>query len=481
MQETPKSTSLVKSFGLKMAIIIVMSSIIGSGVFKKVAPMSELLHTPWLVVLAWFLAGIVVLFGVLSIAELGTLFPDSGGPFSWLEKIYGKTISFLYGWTCFTVIQTAAISSIAFVFAGALSTFVNLPHLPAHWESVSILGLYPFYNFGAKLISCLLIILLTVINIKGTKKGGNLSLLFTFLITASILVIICVAFGSEQGSMATFETVSSAYPTEGFTAFAFVSAMVLAMRNAFWGYEGWIALGFIREEIENPYKNLPRALTVGILIVIALYILINTAYLYVMPIDEMTAAMSTNENNIAAVLVMNKLFGQGGAYIISAMILVSTFGCTNATILVSSRIYYAMAKKGIFFKKAAEIHSKNNTPHNSLKYQAIWACILVFSGSFDTLTDLLIITAFIFFGLIVFGVIYFRVKHKDMPRPFKTPGYPFVPILFILFCIALLCISFIESPGKSIIGISLIFSGLPFYYYWKKRIPKEDKNISAKL
>ncbi|HLV46701.1 MAG TPA: amino acid permease [Flavobacterium sp.] len=462
------SSHLLKSFNLKMAIIIVMSSIIGSGVFKKVAPMADLLHEPWLVVLAWLLSGIVIMCGVLSIAELGAMFPHAGGAYSWLEKIYGQKIGFLYGWACFTVIQTAAISSIAFVFSGAFGTFVDLPHLPVEWASINVFGLQPFANFGAKLIACLLIVMLTIVNIKGTKKGGNLSLVFTFLITISILIITCVAFASDVGSTQTFETVSEKYPVGGFTFIGFLSAMVLAMRNAFWGYEGWIALGFVGEEIKNPKKNLPRALIIGISAITLLYLLINSAYLYVMPIDEMTQAIRADENNIAAVLVVDKLLGQGGAYVISGMILISTFGCTNATILVSSRIYYAMAKKGFFFQKAGLTHPKNNTPHHSLKYQCIWACILVFSGSFDMLTDMLIIVGFVFFGLVVLGVILLRIKRKDIERPYKMPGYPIVPAVFVLFCILLLGISLFESPGKSLIGIGLVLLGLPFYYYWSK-------------
>lgn len=463
-----------------MAIVIVISAIIGSGVFKKVAPMAELLHAPWLVILAWLIAGILILFAVFCIAELSALFPHSGGPFNWLEKIYGKQISFLYGWACFTVVQTGAISSIAFVFAGALNTFIELPRLSEHYESMSVFGLHPLANFGAKMVACLLIISLTLVNIKGTKKGGHLSLLFTFLILVSILVVIIGAFGSNTGTIATFETYSSSYPVEGFTFFAFISVMVLAIRSAFWGYEGWLALGFIGEEIQNPHKNLPRALVIGISIVIFVYLLINTAYLYVLPIDEMLAQIRQDENNIAAVLVVDKLLGTGGAYIVSAMILISTFGCTNATILVSSRIYYAMAKKGLFFKKAAQAHVKNRTPHYSLIYQCIWACLLVFSGSFEILTDLVIISAFIFNGLIVFGVIRLRKKLKEMPRPYKVPLYPFVPVVFVLFCIVLMIISFYESPLKSFIGLSLILSGLPFYYYWnKKQPPQTNTAISS--
>ncbi len=469
MQQLNPGSGLRKSFGLKMAIIIVISAIVGSGVFKKAAPMAALLHAPWLVILAWLLAGIIILFGILCIAELSALFPSSGGPFLWLEKAYGKVISFFYGWSCFTVIQTAAIASVAFVFAGALGTFITLPHLSPEAESLSILGLYPLKNIGAKIAASLLIIALTVVNIRGARKGGNISLFFTLTLLLSIIAIVFVAFFSGTGSVQTIRTVSEGFPAGGFTVFGFISAMVLAMRAAFWGYEGWIGLGFIGGEIAEPRRNLPRALIAGISIVIVVYLLINTAYFFVMPADEMIAGVQQNENSIAAVLVVDKMLGAGGAYIISGMILVSTFGCTNATILVSARIYYAMAQKGMFFRKAALSHPRNHTPHYALIYQCIWACLLVFSGSFDFLTDLVVIAGFIFFGLIAWGVVRLRKRMKMAERPYKTPFYPMVPVAFVLFCILLIFISFIESPFKSLTGMGLILSGLPFYYYWHRR------------
>jgi len=471
-QDAPRQGALVRSFGLKMAIIIVMSAIIGSGVFKKVAPMSQVLYEPWLVVLAWVLSGIIILFGVFSIAELGTMFPRSGGPFAWLEEVYGKLISFLYGWSCFTVIQTAAISSVAFVFAGALASFVPLPHLPHAVEQISIAGLTPFSNFGGKLVASLLIILLTLVNIRGTKKGGHVSLVFTFLITLAILIIVCLAFGSSVGNVETLKSVSQLMPTEGFTFLTFITAMFIAMRHAFWGYEGWVALGFISEELHQPKKNLPRAMIIGIVLIIILYALLNAAYLYVLPIDELLAALNLNENSIAAVVVVDKLVGSTGVYVVSGMILISTFGCTNATILLSSRIYYAMAGNGLFFKSAAKCHPKRNTPANALLYQGIWGVILVFSGSFDLLTDLLIIAAFVFYGLIVLGVIVLRIRKPALPRPYRTWGYPLVPWIFLLFCCTLLVVSVVESPVKSMIGFCLIFSGLPFYYYWNNKMEK---------
>jgi APA family basic amino acid/polyamine antiporter len=468
-----ESPHLLKTFGLRMAIILVISNIIGSGVFKKVAPMSELLLSPELVILAWILAGVITLFGVLSVAELGTLFPESGGAYAWLEKIYGKSISFFYGWSCFTVIQTAAISSIAYVFAGAAGTFVPLFRLSPEVEAITLGGiLFPFENIGAKVVASLIIILLTLINIRGAKHGGAVSQIFTWIIVACIVLIIAAGLTSALGSWANFKTVSSNYPPSSFaTSLGFIGAMVIAMRHAFWGYEGWISLGYVGEEIQNPQKNMPKALITGILIVIATYVLLNFTYLFVMPVDELLTAVNADTNNIAAVVVIDKLFGEGGAYIIAAMILVSTIGCTNTTILTASRIYYAMAQHGFFFKKAAVCHPKYNTPSRSLILQCIWACVLVFSGSFDMLTDLLIFAAFIFYGLVVLGVIILRLKRKDLQRSYKTIGYPIVPIIFVLFCLVLVAISIYEMPIHSMFGLLLIFSGLPFYLKWRKRKP----------
>lgn len=465
----PPQKSLARTFGLRMAIILVMSSIIGSGVFKKVTPMSEGLQSPGLVMLAWVLAGVVVLFGVWSVAELASMFPHSGGPISWLEKIYGKLVSFLYGWSSFTVIQTAAIASVAYVFAGALNSFFPLPHLTPEWESMSFLGIHFFENIGAKLITSLLIIILTLVNIKGAKHGGLISSIFTFTIVLCLAYIIIAAFSSDQGSMQTFSTKGSQYPSEGFTWFAFLSVMVLAMRNAFWGYEGWITLGFIGEEIKEPKKTLPAALTIGIILIAVFYFLINFAYLYILPVDEMVAGAAKNPNYIGAVAVIDKILGNNGVYVVSAMIMVSTFGCTNATILLSARVYYAMSQKGLFFKGVEKVHEKNQTPHKALIYQGIWACVLTFSGSFDMLTDLVVFAAFVFYGLTVLGVLILRKRSKNTVRRFKTPGYPVVPIIFILFCILLVVISLIEAPLHSLVGLALIFSGLPFYYYWKNK------------
>ncbi|MDL1872414.1 amino acid permease [Deltaproteobacteria bacterium PRO3] len=222
-------------------------------------------------------------------------------------------------------------------------------------------------------------------------------------------------------------------------------------------------------EYDGSVTNLSRAMAFGILMITLIYVLINVAYLYVMPIDDMLRALGRDQNNIAAVVVVNHLFGNGGALIVSAMILISTFGCTNATSLVSARIYYAMAREGWFFPQVASTHGRYRTPHLSLIYQCVWACLLTFSGSFDLLTDLVIIAAFVFYGLVVFGVLVLRRKQPSAPRPYRAFGYPAVPLLFTLFCLVLLAVTLVESPGKSAAGLTLILSGLPFYYLWNKK------------
>lgn len=491
---TSSQAQAVGTFGLGMAIILVISNIIGSGVFKKVVPMTEYLGSPQMVLLGWVLAGLITIFGVLSAAEAASMFPDNGGPYSWLGKMYGRAMGFTYGWACFTVIQGATIASIAVVFAQALDSFIPLFHLSPEWESWVLLEtptdtIKPFNNFGANLVAVALIWVLTAINIRGTKFGGSISGVVTGAIIVGILCIILISFFGGTGSMSNLSSSAGRTPAAFATWGGMLMSYVLAMRAAFWAYEGWISLGYIGQEIKDPQKNLPLALIFGIMAVIGIYVLVNFAYLYAMPIDDLmhqaggkdvqmawfgldeAAAQQqadANSGNIAAVLVLNNILGPIGAGLISGLILISTFGCTNTTILGASRIYNAMAINGEFFKSAAEIHPQYGTPHKSLLMQAVWASILAMSGSFDFLTNLLVFAAFIFYGLISAGIVILRYKMPNAERPYKTFGYPFVPIFFSAFCVVLVGLAFWESWQNALLGTALILSGLPFYFNWTK-------------
>lgn len=459
---------LVRTLSLQAATILVISSVIGSGVYKKVAPMSNELLSPTLVLWAWVLAGFISLCGALSNAEIAGMMADSGGEYVYFKRIYGKFMAFLWGWSTFAVIKTAAVASIAYVFTQSLNALIPLPQLPAEIAQISLLGLFqPFDNFGVKLVTILLILSLTFVNTRGLKGAAALSTNITRLVVISLAGIVLSGLLFGQGSWNNLQVNAGSYTQSSITDFQFIKSMFAAMLAAFWAYEGWNTLGFIGGEIKEPNKNLPLALAGGLLIIISTYLLVNFTYLYVLPIDQIINVFKA-QNEIAAVAVVKQFAGPIGAAIISVVILITTLGCTNSTILMPPRVYNAMAKDGLFFKAAANIHPKFNTPNQALWIQGAWASVLVLSGSFDQLTDMLIYAAFFFYGATAFGVFILRKREPNAPRPYKVWGYPLIPALFVLFCVALILITWVNAPREALIGSILMLSGLPFYWYWNR-------------
>ncbi|MCB0518629.1 MAG: amino acid permease [Lewinellaceae bacterium] len=470
MQNKPGTAKLVQYFGLTTGIILIISSIIGSGVYKKIAPMSLALESPELILLAWVLAGMVTLFGVLTVAEIAMLMPVSGGPFTYLRQIYGERTGYFYGWASFACIQSASTASISYVFAQSVNSIFPLPILGGAWETMSAFGIFtPFANLGVKLVAVALIVLLTAINYRGVKQGGQVSNVITVVVTISLLLIILLCLSMSGGSIAHLTQDAVSYPPPVLNeSGGFFKLMFLAMLAAFWAYEGWMNIGFVGDEIKNAQQNIPKILIFGILIITTIYFLVNSTYLFVMPVDEMMA-VAKQENTVAAVEVLRKFTGNGGAFAISLLIVITTAGCTNATILTAARVYYAMAREGLFFKHAAYVHPRFHTPSKALVMFATWSCILVFSGTFDQLTDMMVFSQFIFYGLVVAGVFILRRKMADVPRTYKTIGYPVVPVLFLLFCAGLLINTFMERPREAGMGLALIALGAPFYYLFKQK------------
>ena len=469
MQTNSKAQGqLVRSLGLFSAIILVVSSIIGSGIFKKVAPMSAELLSPGLVLFCWLLAGVVSLFGALSNAEVAGLLADSGGEYVYYRRIYGRLFAFLYGWASFAVIRSASIASIAYVFAQSFNSLYALPVLPPQIARISLLGIFqPFDNFGVKLLAISLVWLLTGVNYRGLRFGGGVSSVVTGTVVVGIVLIVVAGLTVGGGSWVNIQTNAPDYVSRSWTDPSLMNTIFTAMLAAFWGYEGWSSLGYIGGEIKNPNRNIPLALTFGVLSVIVIYLAVNFTYLYVLPVTDFVQ-IHDSKNTIAAVAVVNSFWGKTGVLLISLLILIATFGCTNTTILLSSRLYYKMANQGLFFKKADFIHPRYNTPSFALVMQAGWASVLVLSGSFDQLTDMLIFASFIFYGATTLGVFILRRQMPDAPRPYRVIGYPVVPGLFIIFCILLIANTLIERPREAGIGLFLIFTGLPFYFYWRK-------------
>ena len=466
--EELKQGKLVRSLGLFSVFILVVSSVIGSGIYKKVAPMSAELQSPSWVLLCWILAGVVTLCGALSNAEVAGLLADSGGEYVYYRKIYNKFFAFLFGWSSFTAIRSAGASSLAYVFAQSFNSLVPLPVLPESWSTLSLFGVFtPFDNFGVKALAILLIIGLSYINYRGLKLGEGVSRIVLLIVVASIFLIIALGLTIGGGSVANFKTPATGYVSRPLFDPGFLASIFAALLAAFWAYEGWNPIGFIGGEMKNPNRDLPLALIFGVLFVMLVYVAINFTYLWVLPIDEIIQ-VHRFQNEIAAVAVVKHFLGSTGGLFISILILLTTFGATNSTLLFPPRLYYAMAKEGVFFKGAAYIHPTYNTPSKAIVFQGIWASVLVLSGSFDQLTDMLVFASFIFYGATTLGVFVLRVKMPDAHRPYKAWGYPVVPALFILFCLVLVPLTLLAKPREALLGLSLMLAGVPFYWYWTR-------------
>ncbi len=460
MQENSTTNSLQPKLGLRAASFLVISVIIGSGVFKKIAPMAEELGTPWLILLCWFIAGIVSLAGALCTAELVSMYPNSGGEYNYFQKIYGRFLSFLYGWASFAVIKTASISALAYIFAQSLNSLFPLPVIDS---DTTFLGLHLFENLSIKLLASFLILLLTLLNYRGVQFAEKLSSILTYAMLIAIAFFLVVGFNADKGSMSNLTTAATNASTT-LNGWTLVKAMFLASLGAFWGYDGWNNIAFIGEEIKNPKRNLPLALGLGTLGVMAVYVLINFVFLYVLPIDYFIQLNET-PNKIAAVEVAGQISGPLGMVLVACLILVTTLNSTNSSILMSARMLYAMARDKTFFNQAASVHPTYNTPDKALFIQAAWAVLLVFSGSFDQLTDMLVFAAFLFYAATAFGLMYLRIKVPTADRGYKVIGYPIVPVLFLLFCITICAMTLINQPFEAMMGLVLIASGLPVYWW----------------
>ncbi|HAM11396.1 MAG TPA: amino acid permease [Bacteroidales bacterium] len=459
---------LIRTLGLGYVIIVVIANILGSGVYKKIAPMAAELNSSVWILLAWTAAGIITLFGALGNAEIAGMLADTGGEYVYIKRIYNRFFAFIYGWSLFTAIQSAAIASVAYVFAHSLNSIVTLPEILPSMHDFSIGGIfYPFQEFRIKLVAILLIIILTYLNISGLKIGAGVSRTIIFIVFAGLLTIVLAGLGNLSSGESNLMNVP-ALPGATVTFSSFITAMLAA----FWAYQGWVSVGFIGGEVKNPTTNIPKGIVIGVFLVIAIYLIVNFTYLMLLPIPEIVQ-INDSGYQIAAVEAVRSFWGTGGVLFISLLILVTTLSCTNASILTGARPYYAMARDQLFFPALGRIN-KNNVPGKSLMWQCIWASVLILSGNFDQLTDMLIFTVFIFYGATSLGVFILRRKMPDVHRPYKVWGYPFVPAIFVLFCIGLFFNTIITRPRVAAIGMTLILAGIPVYLYLKRKYSKTD-------
>lgn len=456
-------SSLTRSLGLRYVIVITIANIIGSGVYKKVAPMADQLGSSGWVLVAWVLGGIITLFGALSNAEVAGLLADTGGDYVYYKKIYNRFFAFMFGWSLFSIIQTAAISSLAYVFSQSFQSLVNVPPLLTSMSDISIGGVFfPFADFSTKIVAIILIILLTLVNTKSIKSGAGISDIILWLVYLGIGIIVVFGLTSSHSNInmsIDFTTVDNTPVT--------ISAIFTAMLAAFWAYQGWASIGYMGGEVKDAHRIIPKGIAFGVLMVIGIYLLANITYLSLLSIPELKQIHGAG-NQIAAIEAVRVFWGNSGVIFISVLILVTTLGCTHATIYSSARPYYAMAKEGLFFRFMAKLNV-SHVPATTLWVQCLWACVLVFSGTFDQLTDMVIFAVFIFYGATAYGVFILRKKMPDAHRPYKVWGYPFVPAIVVLFCIGLFINTFITQPREAIFGMVLILTGLPMFFWFNKK------------
>ena len=484
------ATKLVRGLGPLDATMIVVGSMIGSGIFITSAESARLVGAPGWLLMAWALAGVLTITGALSCAELAAMMPRAGGQYVFLREAYGPPVGFLFGWSLLFVIQTGTIAAVAVAFARFMGVLA-----PQISEKIYIIA--PKHLFGsyaislstAQLVAIILILLLTLTNTRGLKTGKLIQNTFTFTKTAALIGLILVglllgwnhqsaAFTSSWWNPAANgwnpQTVQPGLATTGTTALLML--LGLAMVGPMFAQSAWNNVTFTGSEVRDPGRNLPRALVIGCLAVVALYLLANVAYTVTLPLGT----IQKPENSIATA-TMYAVFRRPGTNLMAVAIMISTFGCNNGLILAGARVYYAMARDGLFFSRIGTLNSKF-VPAIALITQGIWAALLTlprtvkanpapgedpYGNVYTQLLEYIVSADLIFYALMVGAVIIMRRKAVTMERPYRTFGYPFVPLIYIAIALLLVVDLAILKPGTSGIGYLLVLTGIPVYFIWR--------------
>ena len=450
------AVSLKRDLGLWAAVALVVGTVIGSGIFIVPRDMVRNVGSPGVVFVVWVVGGLMSLSGALTYAELSAAMPGAGGEYVYLREAYGPLWSFIYGWTQMWVAKSGSIATLASAFF--LRAFASF-----HPEVKQAAGHIPL-PFGGPLeisygqiMAMALILALGGLNYFGVKIGGQVQVLVTICKVGLIFAVIAIGLGTGHGDVANFTTEAPVINTNAIAAF--FAALVAAL----WAYDGWNNVAMVASEIREPQRNMPRALIGGTLAVMAIYLLANVAYFYVLPAREVAAS------DLVASSMMRKIFGPTGANLVSVAAMISIFAALNGSILTGSRVPYAMAADGFFFKPMAKVHPLFHTPGISILGLSAWAAILVFSGQYDELFTYVIFASWILYGMTTAAVVVLRRKRPAMPRPYRTFGYPVIPIVFVMSALGLVVSTLFNSPRESVRGLALVVIGLPFYYYWAKR------------
>jgi basic amino acid/polyamine antiporter, APA family len=426
---------LPRTLGLLDSLSIVIGVVIGGGIFLVPNLVARELKSSPAILAVWIFAGVISFFGALACAELGTMFPATGGQYVFLRESWGRLVGFLCGWSMFLVARTAQAAWLAVTLALYVSYFV------------------PLSPSASKLLGLGAIAVFTGINYWGATTGAIVQKVFTLAKVAGLLLIIGSALLWTGKAAPISQSVPGGFSMSGFGVA--LIACVLA-------YDGWVQVSFVAGEIRNPRRNILLALAIGSAICMAIYLLANVAYLHVLSIPEIAAS-----NHVGAD-VAERLLGGAGGKLVSLIILMSIIGTLNGCFLTSPRIYFAQARDGLFFRKFATVSPRHQTPAFAIMAQGVWAAVLLLSGSYESLLDYAMFALWLSYGAMVAGVIVLRIKRPDLPRSYRMWGYPVTPILFLTITGWFLANMILTRPVPSLIAIALIAAGIPIYFFWAR-------------
>ena len=460
---TPATRELVRAISLRDAIALVFT-VIGTGVFLKTAPMAQLLGSPSRVLLAWLAAGLLSLAGALTYAELGAMMPEAGGEYIFLREAYGDLPAFLFGWSSVMLIASGALAAVSTALASFLGSFVPLGTV---WvaRDFHLFDQIVHWRLGTQqLVAVAIILLFSAINSRGIAVGGRVQWAATVAKIGGIAIIVLGAFLlSKTGTWRNLDT-----PVTARIAPSGAGAFGAAMLAALWAYQGWTNLPMVAGEIEKPERNIPRALIYGMLLVIVVYLITNLAYFYALPFAEVLTSNSTAYRDALPVAAKAaQAFWSYGAQLVSLAFIIAAIGVLNGVTLMNARVPYAMARNGLFFRPLADLHPKTRAPVKAIWFQAIWACVLALSGTFDQITNSVIFAVWVFTALVGSSLFVLRRKLPAAPRRYRALGYPVVPALFVLVAAWLVLNSLWATPVESAAGLVLIALGLPFYLFFR--------------
>lgn len=470
IENTDVESGLKREIGLLDATLLVAGGMIGSGIFIVSADIARNVGSSGWLIAVWLIGGFMTLAAALSYGELSAMYPKAGGQYVYLREAYNPLVAFLYGWSLFAVIQTGTIAAVGVSFSKFLAYF-----LPWASEDLVVFSMGSFKVSPAQLIAIGLIVFLTYVNQKGVKGGKIIQTVFTSTKLLSIIGLILfgfIFFKTEVWQLNWADAWHlhkidlSGLSTEYIGKPALFGAIASALVGSIMSYEAWNNVTFVAGEITNPKRNIGLSLLLGTLMVTAIYILLNLMFTAVLPMDH----IAVTEKDRVGIAASEAIFGASGTTIIAILIMIATFGCNNGLILAGARVYYSMARDGVFFKKIGELN-QHAVPQFALWIQCLVACVLCLSGKYGDLLDMITFVAVIFYVLTIAGIFILRVKQPLAERPYRAPAYPFLPALYIIMGLGFCVLLIIYKPQFTWPGLIIALSGIPVYYLlqWRKR------------